>query len=474
MKFYAIILLLFIAPAVAAQRGYEIKVTLKPFRNEYVYLGYYYGKQLPVIDSALLNEKSQGVFEGQKKLGGGIYFITYPDHSVYFNLLIDRNQKFTVVADTSQPSKITFTSSPENTVYTAYLDSIKKMNGKLDSLFKQYQTNKQDSARIIEQMENTDAALKKYRKNTSEKDPDGLLALLLKAMADPVVPENDPAAKSDSLFGYKYFKAHYWDNVTFYDDRLLRSPFFEPKLDYYFNQLVYPSADSVNKKIEWMLGYSRINEEMQKFLLMHFINRYRNQKHSWEDTVYLNLYEKYFSNKTYPWLTGDAEKNISAKAYSIMASSKGKPATDIELPGLTGEKRSLYKVDAPYTVVIIWDATCEHCKHDLPIIDSLYKAQWQAMGVKIFAMSQETDGSREDWSSFISTNNLTGWVHVYNSKANDKLRTDKGLLSYPQLYDLTGFPVVYLLDSDKHIIAKKISYKQVSDILLQMQKAKHE
>ena len=72
MKYLAIILLNFAGLTLFAQPGYEIKVTLKPFRNQYIYLGHYYGHQLPIIDSALLNSKSEAVFRGKEKLGGGI------------------------------------------------------------------------------------------------------------------------------------------------------------------------------------------------------------------------------------------------------------------------------------------------------------------------------------------------------------------------------------------------------------------
>ena len=89
------------------------------------------------------------------------------------------------------------------------------------------------------------------------------------------------------MYAYRYYKMHYWDGVNFYDERLARTPFFESRLDKYFEQLVYPSADSVNKEIDWMLGYASINEEMQKFLLLKFINRYYNQKYMWEDAGFV-------------------------------------------------------------------------------------------------------------------------------------------------------------------------------------------
>ena len=57
---------LLLAAIVFAQSGYEIKVTLKPFKNEYIYLGHYSGKQYPVIDSVKLNDKSEAVFKVQQ------------------------------------------------------------------------------------------------------------------------------------------------------------------------------------------------------------------------------------------------------------------------------------------------------------------------------------------------------------------------------------------------------------------------
>jgi hypothetical protein len=40
--------------------------------------------------------------------------------------------------------------------------------------------------------------------------------------------------------------------------------------------------------------------EMQRFLLVKFINRYLNPQYMWEDKVYVHLFEKYFSQKEYP------------------------------------------------------------------------------------------------------------------------------------------------------------------------------
>jgi thiol-disulfide isomerase/thioredoxin len=465
MKLPATVLAVFSSFILFAQNAYEIKVTLKPFKNQYIYLGHYYGKQLPIIDSVLLNNNSEGVFKGPKKLGGGIYLIGYPDRAHNFEFLVDKNQKFSIVADTINIRKLNFNGSPENVSFLAYLYFIIKNGRHIEALQKQRSAGGNDSVKATKEIETLNEVIRKYRTDIMNKDGDGLLAVLLKGMREPEIPKNTPSAKNDSLFAYRYFKTHYWDGVNFYDDRLVRTPFFESRLDKYFEQLVFPHADSVNKEIDWMLGYASIREDMQKFLLLKFVNRYYTQKYMWEDAVFVHLFEKYFSNKEYSWLTAQGKKQITDRAYSLMANITGNPAADIELKSVDGKTTSLYNVQAPFILVTIWDPTCGHCKETLPKIDSIYQAKWKTMGVKLFAMAKETDGNKQTWLTFIQDHKLNDWIHVYYSKEEDKARIDAGIPGYSQLYDVQSFPTLYLLDKDKRIIGKKLTEGQVDEIL---------
>lgn len=449
-----------------AQSGYEIKVTLKPFKNQYIYLGNYYGKQLPIIDSALLNDKSEAVFKGEKKLGGGIYLIGYPDRAHHFEIVIDKNQKFSVAADTTKLQDLSFQNSPENVEFKAYQQFMAKNGAAMDSLLKlRSEVSAADSVKINGQMAVLNDQIKKYRNNIIANDANGLLATLLKAMKEPEVPTNEPAAQTDSMFAYKYFKKHYWDGVNFYDDRLVRTPFFESRIDKYMEQLVYPDADSVIKEMDYMLGYASINEEMQKFLLLKFVNRYLNQKYMWEDKVFVHLFEKYFSQSSYSWLTEAGKKTITNRAYSLMANILGSEASDVELPDTAGKTTRLYSLQAPYTLVVIWDPTCSHCKEIVPKLDSAYNAKWKSMGLKFFGLARETDGKKSDWLNFIHDHHLNEWTHVYYSKEADEARTSAGIPGYSQLYDVQSFPTLYLLDKDKRIIAKKLTLEQIDEIL---------
>ena len=452
--------LLWAATIVAQDKpGYEIKVTFKPFKNQYIYLGHYFGKSYPIIDSVMLNEKSEATFKGDKLLNGGIYLIGYPGRAGVFEILVDKNQHFSVIADTATIiNELKFVNSPDNVLFNNYQQFMTSKGKAINTLKEKYKTaaTKKDSTEVTDKLSKLDKEIADFRADIMKKYPESILTALLQTMREPELTGKlkEPKTNEDSLAAWQFFKSHYWDGVKFWDGRLAYTTFFEEKLDKYFNQLVVPNPDSVIKELDWMLGFSSLNPEMNRFLLIKFVNRYLNQKYMWEDAIFVHLFEKYFSQKTYPWLNENGKKIITDRAYSLMANIMGSPASEIELPDSSGKNISLYNTAAPYTVVVFWDPTCGHCKEVLPKLDSFYVAKWKAAGLKMFAVAKETDGTRKNWTDFVTEQKLWDWTHVYYSKAADKARTDSNVPGYSQLYDVLSFPTLYLLDKDKRIIAK--------------------
>lgn len=471
MKKLLLLPALLTAGMIMAQEGYEIKLTLKPFKNQYVYLGHYSGKQYPVVDSVMLNDKSEGVFKGNQKLGGGIYIIVYPARNKFFELLLDKQQHFSIIADTAQLAGKKFINSPDNELFDRYQQY---MNGKgrfIDSANKGLQAARTsaDSAYWKQYSQKVNTEISQYRNQLIAQHPESILSVLLHLMKEPEIPvaEKHPGGKYDSAFAYRYFKDHYWDGINFWDDRICRTPasLFEDRVDKYFNTLVFPAADSVKKEIDWMLGYASVSKELSRFLLVKFITRYLNMKYMWEDAVFVHLFEKYFSQKEYDWLTPQGKKIITERAYSLMANIMGNAAENISLPDTSGAVRSLYAGNSRFTIICFWDPTCGHCKETLPVLDSMYRAKWKANGVQIFAVAKETEGSKKDWLDFIRKEHLEQWTNVYYSKAEEKTRIDANIPGYSQLYDVQTFPTVYLLDKDKRIIAKKLTWQQTDEIM---------
>ncbi len=467
--FFLLPLLTMISSLAWAQSAYHITVTVKPYKNEYVYLGYYYGKQKALADSVRLNANSTGSFTGKEKLPGGIYFLVSPRKEILFELLLDKNQNFAVAADTAGlPNSVVFTSSEDNSLFQSYSRYIAVNGTEISTLLGELgkASSRQDSIRINAKLQEQNARLQNYRNDIEKRYPSSMLASLFRSMKEPSVPsaENHPGKKYDSLYAYNFYKNHYWDGISFTDDRLLRTPIFEPRLEKYFKELVLPDPDSLKKEIDFMLLKSAGNKEMYKFLLTYFVQKYINSEYMGQDAVFVHLFEKYINNQPgVDWFTEKYNKYMFERAYSMMANLIGQPAANLEMVDTAGRQVPLYGVQAPFTVICFWDPTCSHCKEVVPKVDSIFKAKWKRHGIQVYGVL--VDGGKDAWLKYIKESDLNGWIHVYETTEQKNAINAAGRPGYKQLYDVYQTPVLYLLDDNKRIIAKKLTYQQIDEVI---------
>jgi hypothetical protein len=470
------VLLFTILASHAQQPGYAIKVTLKPYKNTWVYLGYHYGKMKALADSVMLDANSSGTIQGKTALPGGIYFIVSPRKEILFELLLDAQQHFAVSADSAQlPNGIVITGSPENVLfqtYGRYANETGRAMSQSNAELAKAKTAK-DSAAITARMKSLSDRMVHIRDSISQKNPKSLLAALLQGMKDPVVPpaSKHPGGKYDSNYAYRYYKSHYWDGVSFSDGRLVRTPFFEPRLEKYYRDLVAPHPDSIKKEVDHMLLYARSNPEMWKYLMVHFVQKYVNPEYMGQDAVFVHLFEKYINTGQTEFFTQQYKDFMFKRAYSLMANLIGAPASNLQMVDSLDKPRPLYEVKSDYTVICFWDPGCSHCKEVVPKVDSIFQAKWKNEGVTVYGVM--VDGEKEEWKKFIRDHNLKDWLHVYQLPSQKNADETAGRAGYRQLYDVYSTPMLYLLDEHKRIVAKKLTYQQIDEILdLKLKNAK--
>jgi hypothetical protein len=475
MKHFIIVCCLLASSRLFAQpSGYQIGINLKPYKNQYVYLGYYYGKIKALADSTMLDGNSAGSFTGKEKLAGGIYFIVSPKKEILFEILLDKDQHFSIQADSATlPASVKFTNAPENNLFQSYSkfasNTGKTITGYVNELAAA--KSKPDSNRITEKLQTLNKTLQNYRDSVTGKNPNSMLAALFKALKEPIVPpaSKQPGGKYDSLYAYKYFKAHFWDGVSFTDERLLRTPIFELKLDKYYKTLVVPEPDSIKSEADNMLSKAAPNKEMYKYLLTYFVQAYISPQYMGQDAVFVHLFEKYINNNPQvDWFTEKYKKYMSDRAYSLMANLIGAPAQNLELVDTLEKPRPLFDVNAPFIVICFWDATCSHCKEVVPRLDSMFQHKWKQEGIALYGVM--VDGGKEAWVNYIRQNNLKDWIHVYETTAQRDSGYAAGKPNYRQLYDVYQTPILYLLDKEKRIIAKKLTYEQIDEVLTMKKK----
>lgn len=271
--------------------------------------------------------------------------------------------------------------------------------------------------------------------------------------------------KADSLYPYRYVKSHYWDKVMFNDNRLVRTPFFENKVDEYFKNYISREPDSIINELDYMLTFAKTGKEIYTFLLFKFTNKYIAPEFMGQDKVFVHLYEKFFLAGDTVLLNENSKKSLRDRYYSLLSNQLGKAAPVLVLNDVQDNRFALHNVKANYTFVAFWDPTCGHCKEDIPKLDSIYQASWKNQDIKVLAVNINAK-ELTAWKSFISEHHLEGWLNGYqtdedlNREINEKRPT-----TIRQLYGIVKTPTYYLLDKDKKIIAKDLTIEQFNDFL---------
>ena len=454
--------------------GHNIEITLKPYKNTKVYLGTNYGQNRVLADSAILNEASLGYFKGKEKLTPGIYFIVSPKYSILFEFLVDEGQQFKIIADTLNLLDHQIIGSKDNDIFSNYSKTMNQLGAQRNQLEQAYNSaaTASDSAKYLQALKKMDTSFKEERQKIMTSAPNSMMRFFLDVLQRPDVPAIPIInGMADSTYPFYYVKNHYWDNVVFNDNRLLRTPFFEAKLDEYFKNYVSREPDSIIEELQYMLTVAKTGKEIYPFLLFKFTNKYISPEFMGQDKVFLHLFQNFFSKGDTVLLNNESKKTITERAYSIMANLIGNPAPPLNLNTIDNKPFSLYNSPAKYTFIAFWDPTCGHCKEEIPRVDSFYTNNWKQLGVQVIGVNTNIK-ELASWKQFITEQHLNArWLHAYQTEAALNAEVNAGKpTTIRQLYDVFKTPTFYLLDKDKKIIAKNLTIDQFHNFLQSQQK----
>ncbi len=467
MKKVFLVLLLIGSLASAKAQGYQISLQSN-YKAGIVYLTYYMGKDFMVQDSAAVSNTGKAIFKSPSKVVAGIYSIIFPGKRLSADFLIDKEQNISIVADTNHLDKVVVTGSPANVLFKEYQTFVNTKGNLLQAEKKAFNESKTktDSLKHEAAYKKESAVLNDYRENIIKNKPTSMLAVLLNAMRESPYPTKVPVTRQDTLNNFYYYKAHYWDGITFMEDRIIRTPFFLPKLETYYRDVMRGlPTDSVIKDIDYKMLLARSCPEMYKFLLNWLTDEYINPKYMGQDAIFVHLYNQYHSKGVSKWLTKYQDSIVTRRAFMLMSNLVGENAANLDFADTSGKIKPLYEVKADYTLVVFWDPNCGHCKEEIPRIDSFYRASWQKKGMKIYAVLSETEKQKAEWLTFLNTKHIGDWINVYQTKESIDEDIKFNRPSFRQLYDVVVTPTIYLLDKDKRIIAKKLTLEQINDLL---------
>ena len=460
IKFIPVLLTAFILSAFqsnASSDGYQVKVKITPvFKDSLYYLANYFGDKQYIQDSAKADAAGIVIFKGKEKLPGGIYLFVVPGKK-YFELIIDKEQNFTMETDTANMVKnIVVKVSDDNQKFYNYLRFVMDKQKEAETLQASMHNAKtpKDSTDALDKLKDLGKVVTDFKLKYITDYPDFLLSKVFKTSQEPEVPEAPllPNGMKDSTFAYRYYKAHYLDNVDFTDARILRTPLFHTKLDTYIKKLVMQVPDSINKEADMLVTKARPNPEVFKYVVWYLTNTYETSNIMGMDAVFVHMAKTYYTKDQATWVDSTTLYKIQERVKVLEPILIGQKVKNLIMEDTTGTYKALYNIKTPYTILLFWDPDCGHCQKVVPEVKKLYDIV-KGKGAEVYAICTETE--MDKWRKFIREKHLD-WINVADPKYQNNFRYE---------FDITSTPQIYLLDSNKEIVAKKIDVEILADIL---------
>ena len=220
--------------------------------------------------------------------------------------------------------------------------------------------------------------------------------------------------------------AYFWDGIEAFDGPTDENPVLAAQLDFYFDKMVAPLPDSITPEIDRLVERTSFNSNLRDFILWYLLEKYRHPEYMSQDQVFVWLYDHYFSKLEIKDLNAANLALIRDKAETFRRLAIFNIAPDFAI----NDSVDLHSVESDYTVLFFYDHDCNVCQLEMQELDSVCIEHPE---ITMLAIDMNTDDISVD--------------ALYD------------------LYDIEATPLLYVLDGEKRIIAKKIHAKQIPLVL---------
>lgn len=265
-----------------------------------------------------------------------------------------------------------------------------------------------------------------------------------------------PADLTDETDRNIWTVKHYWDKFNFGNPENTKNPELAiPIISKYIGLLDQVPADIARFSVVDLLKKSKANNEVYKYiantlndLLGNTVSPYRNDEY-----LIIVLEDLLLSDNL-------SDEDSSRYAMNLSMASKnrvGTIAADIVYVDTENRTDSLYNITADFTLLMFYSPGCHACETaENQIRNSELINNWLDSGdLKILAFAPESPV--EDWKAFKDNLPLT-WINGYDPEQT---------VWFKRIYDIQGFPTIYLLDKDKRVLLKDSNINRVENYLME-------
>lgn len=286
---------------------------------------------------------------------------------------------------------------------------------------------------------------RKKQKHTKKEEPAGMFK-----MPEIPVTLNSPEARAE------YLMAHYWDNFNFSDTSMINKP--------QISEQAFADFVNIINNIQPVIAEKGITNLMSRAgassaMLLYFEKL--SEKYLYDPNSPVRneqMFEYFLKSIIHSSIIDETYKIRPAmQLKTVLRNKPGTKATDFSFTLPDGKTSKLSSVHAGLVLLYFNNPECHDCstvKNKL-ISSQVIKALTQKGLLKILAVYPDEDIAlyKKHQSEMPEE-----WINAYNKGAVIKNR---------ELYDLKAIPTLYLLDRDKTVLLKDVTFEMLESYLAQ-------
>lgn len=452
MKIKTIIAILVMVPGMLIAQQYEIKVEMNGLsKDRKVYLHQYYGSAKMPVDSTLSAENGLVRFLVPGSIATGLYHLK-PNGNQGIDLIFNTDDIHLKTKLFHPIDSMEVLKSTENRIYYNYLAYRKMSEMKLEMLHPLILNFPAEDPLYDDMKKRYDLIQweqNEYYNTLIEENNETFAAQLVTMERYPYIDTSISIDKRNA-----YFREHYFDNITFNDTSLLRSPAISSRVINYFWLYRNPNHDKLEQEMEFLDAADRVmieteeNPDIYEFVVDYLIGGF--ERYGF-DNVVTYIAETYQQSGS--CTNEKMKKEMQQKVQSIQQTATGSIGKDINLENIQGQKISLSSIEKEYTLLVFWASWCPHCTEMLPDMKQLYK-DYSDKSFEIYAVS--LDNTNEEWKNTVEEHQLQ-WINV-SELAGWETQAARD-------YNVFGTPTYYVVNSKREIVAKPQTVKAIGKFL---------
>jgi len=247
---------------------------------------------------------------------------------------------------------------------------------------------------------------------------------------------------------YKYLLLEYLglEQCPYPDARLLRHPLF--------NQLISNKLQSEKITIiDSVFDRYGMDTEIGQYYMAKVLKYYNMDNNVAYDDILLHLYDKYYLPNHLQLFSENYERRLMKGVERKRHMAIGAKVPPIEAKNDAGKTESTATIERPNIVVWFWDADCEDCLEETPILNEMYTEHQDDYDFEVFGYCITADVKR--------------WREVSKEMDIKFINTCDGIggSNYDVIdhFNILTTPACLLLDQEHKIIMRQFTLEQLEE-----------